>query len=453
MKSSINLFHELGFTSVQEWLSEQSYCEATKRQIFELIPSSQLTIIQQNLQLTIEIYTFLEQDSSIPIHTFQDITIWLKTIRIQGTQLKPDQFRELLLILKLGRLIQNMIIKNEFPVWQNYENLFFNFKSGEDAILKVFDEEFQVKSSASPGLASIRKQIVSTEVSIHKRMDSIFQNAMTNNWLHGDQISWMEGRLVLPMAVSQKRKMQGIIHGRSQTGQTVYLEPMEIVEKNNDLQELRSAEITEIHRILTELSGLFTPYFEDIRDSFLTLVKFDLHLTFAKFALKLNCCHPQFSQNGRLHIKNGKNPVLLMAGKDVIPLSLTLTKRDHILLLSGPNAGGKTVVLKTVGLFSLMAQCGMLIPADDATIPVFTRILTDIGDQQSMENDLSTFSAHIRNIRDISDKADINTLILLDELGTGTDPDAGAAISQSLLEHLIQQKYTVIATTHLGQLK
>ncbi len=453
LKFSSNLYNELGFTVLQDWLSEQSHCEATQTDISNLTPTTQHAVAMQHLDLTGELVRFLEQESHIPIQTFPDIRTWLKALRIEGTQLNSEQFRELLLILQLGRLIRKVVTSDESSVWQQYENLFFEFPTGESAIHKVFDDDFQVKSSASPELSSIRKQIRSTETSIHKRMQSIFQEAMTNNWLQDDRISWMEGRLVLPMSASQKRKIQGIVHGRSGTGQTVYIEPMEIVEKNNDLQELRSSEIAEIHRILTELSRLFSPHYETIHDSFLILVRFDLHFVFAKLAVKLKCCRPQFSHNGRLQIRNGKNPILVMADKDVIPLSLVLTRKDHILLLSGPNAGGKTVVLKTIGLFSLMAQCGMFIPADDAIQPIFTRILTDIGDQQSMENDLSTFSAHIRNLREISFKADGYTLVLLDELGTGTDPDAGAAISQALLEHLLDRKSTVVATTHLGQLK
>ncbi len=450
---SNHLYHELGFSTLLEWLNESAHCEATRKEITNLSPSTELTAAQQRLDLTGELVRTLEQETSVPLQTFTDITPWLKFIRIERSQLSPEQFRDLLLILKLGRMIAKLIDEDEFYYWKQYKDLFFKFQSGEEAIDRVFDDDLQVKSSASPTLSSIRKQIVATEASIHKRMQSIFQEAMTNHWLQDDRISWLEGRLVLPMSSSQKRKLQGIVHGRSSTGQTVYVEPMEIVEKNNDLQELHSLEIAEIHRILTELTGIFSPYYESIRDSVFVMVRFDMHYVFARLALRLKCCRPQFSQNRRLHIRNGKNPILLLAEKNVIPLSFTLTKKDHILLLSGPNAGGKTVVLKSIGLFSLMAQCGMYIPADEAILPGFTRIMTDIGDQQSMEDDLSTFSAHIRNLRDITQRADEQSLILLDELGTGTDPDAGAAISQAILEHLLFRKSIVIATTHLGQLK
>ncbi|MBT3252293.1 MAG: hypothetical protein HN729_05150 [Candidatus Marinimicrobia bacterium] len=453
MQLSENLLNELGFFVIQKWLAERIHCSRTLENLDKISPESFRPEALNLLNLTEDIVRSFERKEAIPMGDFPDVSEWISKLNIEGHIIKPDEFKDLIKILELGRLLHNIVKEDGFPNWQQYKEIFLDLPEGEKRIHSVFDDDYKVKSSASTELSSIRKKIRYTEAAIQKRMESLFQESLKNKWLQDDRIVWRDGRLVLPMSASHKRKISGIVQGRSATGQTIFIEPMEIVERSNELMELKSDEIAEINRILRELSGFFRQYSDAIRDSFAILVKFDLHYTFGRLADTLRCVRPEFHEKGSMDIQNGRYPILELTGKDVIPLSLSLEQNARILLLSGPNAGGKTVVLKTIGLFSIMAQSGMFLPADVAEIPFFKNIIADIGDQQSVEDDLSTFSAHIQNLKTVVDYADQNTLVLLDELGTGTDPDAGAAISQALLEHLQKKKSCLIATTHLGQLK
>ena len=290
------------------------------------------------------------------------------------------------------------------------------------------------------------------EGSIKDTMQKVFLRAKQEGWLGGDQIVFRNGRSVLPLKISQKRKVKGIIQDQSSTGQTAYVEPLEIVELNNRLTELHFAITEEKQRILRELTAYFQPYYIELQESFNILKYIDQHNTMAKLAYELNAVSPEMNEGRGLKLEQARNPLFTLAGKEAIPLNIELNE-EKILLLSGPNAGGKTVVLKSLGLYALMAQCGLFIPANKAQFPIYTKFMADIGDRQSIEDDLSTFSAHIQNLATIVEQADQNTLILLDELGTGTDPDAGAALSRAIMESLIQKNCTVIATTHLGSLK
>jgi len=325
-------------------------------------------------------------------------------------------------------------------------------KKCQSEIEKVFDDSFQIKKDASPELKRLTRSISRAEGSIKDTMQKVFVRAKQENWLGGDQIVFRNGRSVLPLKISQKRKVEGIIQDQSSTGQTAYVEPLEIIELNNRLTELHFAINEEKQRILRELTAYFLPYYNDIQESFNILKYIDQHNTMAKLAYHLNAISPDMNESGELKLDNAVNPLFTLTEKEAVTLDIDLFE-EKILLLSGPNAGGKTVVLKSIGLYALMAQCGLFIPAKKAQFPVYTKFMADIGDRQSIKDDLSTFSAHIQNLATIVEQADEATLILLDELGTGTDPDAGAALSRAILESLIRQNSTVIATTHLGSLK
>ncbi len=448
-----DLLHQLGFHIIRGWLTERAHCEKTVSVLRELSPAAEPAEIQYRLNLTEDLVKAIERKDPVPARNFPDISPWLQQLFIEGTSLTPEQFRELKIILELSRLLRKVIKEKELNHWLSLSEKLFSFSAGEKEIVRIFDDEFQVKSSASSELASIRRKLKSIENAIHKRMQSLFVEAQSNKWLQDDRITWRDGRPVLPLSAGNKRKIPGIVHGRSATGQTVYVEPMEIVERNNDLQELRAEEKAEILKILRDLTDFFRPHVSSVTESFSTLVEFDIHYGYARLATILKGVRPELSRSGTVHVSEGRNPVLALSGKTVVPLNLHLSANDRILLLSGPNAGGKTVALKTIGLFSVMLQCGMFIPANNVKLPLYHRIMADIGDQQSMEDDLSTFSAHIRNLQTICKFADERSLLLLDELGTGTDPDAGSAISQAVLEHLKGRKSHVVATTHLGQLK
>jgi len=316
----------------------------------------------------------------------------------------------------------------------------------------VFDNAFQMKLDASAELKQLSSTIMAMKSKIKDTMVKLMNRARSANWLRGEHVVWRNGRSMLPLKVSEKRKIKGIIQDQSATGQTAYVEPLEIIELNNQLSELQFEQVEEKNRILRELTSFLQPMTSHIQESFHILQHLDRHFTIAKLANKLKGIRPELNDMGKILLEKAINPLFTLARKDVVLLDLKLNN-DKILLLSGPNAGGKTVVLKSLGLYAIMAQCGMYIPAKKAHLPLFTQYMADIGDRQSIEDDLSTFSAHIQNLSEIVKKSDQSTLVLLDELGTGTDPDAGAALSRAILEVLLKKKAIVITTTHLGALK
>tara|TARA_B100000029_G_scaffold179333_1_gene176870 strand:+ start:1736 stop:3694 length:1959 start_codon:yes stop_codon:yes gene_type:complete len=319
-------------------------------------------------------------------------------------------------------------------------------------IKRKFDENFQIKNDASPNLKKIRFKKSRLDEKIKLLMKQYFINAKKNNWLNENQINWREGTFVLPLKNKYKRKIKGIIIDHSDSGKTIYLEPIDILDLKNELINLDFKERQEIKRILKILSVKILSHSKNIINSFNEIVKFDIHHTIALLANHLNAIKPEITNKKEINLEDAINPLFFLTNKKGVPLNIKIDK-EKVILISGPNAGGKTVVLKSVGLFSLMMQTGLFIPAKKAQLPTFDIILTDIGDQQSITNDLSTFSAHIQNIVKIINNATNRSLILLDELGTGTDPEAGSAISQSILEKFIKKEALVVATTHLNALK
>lgn len=453
MLISPKVFTDLRFDIIQQKLAEFCHSIHTRALIWELKPSSDLASIYQLQNFTEDLVSAFQRGDTIPLESIPDVQVWVDQIKIEGNLLNPEQFSELKKLLGLTRRIRKNCNSTSYPHWYEICDSLIDLPQGEEEISRIFDDDWTIMSSASPELKRIRKQILALEASIQKRMQELFQKALSSNWLQGDKIVLRDGRLALPMTAAHKRKMQGIVHGHSSTGQTVFVEPLEIIEKNNDLTDLRGQEKAEIHRILQELTAFFRPYHPEIIQSFRILIQFDLHYTFARLASILKCVRPVFCKDGSVGMNNARNPQLALSLKEVIPLNLELPADERILLLSGPNAGGKTVVLKTIGLFVLMSQCGLFLPADEVRLPIFNAMVVDIGDQQSIEDDLSTFSAHVQNLKVIMDTADEHSLVLMDELGTGTDPDAGAAISRALLEQLLVKRCHCVATSHLGSLK
>ncbi|NOZ08358.1 MAG: endonuclease MutS2 [FCB group bacterium] len=448
-----SLFKDLRFDIIQEKLACYCHCPRTEDLISGLTPSTRLEAILDIHNRSGAILAVLQKGDPVPLEQIPDISAWSDLLRIEGNVLPADHFFELKRLLEISGTVKQFCKRQELTPWREPAAELLEFKIGIEEIDRIFDDEHKVRSSASADLKRIRRAIEALQVSIQKRMQEIFTQAATNNWLHGDKIVFRDGRLALPCTPTHKRKIKGVVLGRSATGQTVFVEPLEIIEKNNELASLQAEEKAEVYRIMRALTAFFKPYTDDIGHSFQILLQFDLHYCLAAFAKQFDCVKPEFTADDIIVIRQGRNPQLALTGRTVIPLDLDLSIDQRILLLSGPNAGGKTVVLKTLGLFALMAQCGIFLPADKVILPVFDHILVDIGDQQSVENDLSTFSAHIRNVNDILSVSTERTLVLIDELGTGTDPDAGAALSRAVLERFLKLRSRVIATSHLGQLK
>ncbi|HLT73520.1 MAG TPA: Smr/MutS family protein, partial [Ohtaekwangia sp.] len=322
----------------------------------------------------------------------------------------------------------------------------------------LIDDKGAVRDSASPELARTRKSLRDEQTRLRRLADQIYRNAVAEKWVPDGALPTIrEGRIVLPILAEHKRRLKGFILDESATGQTVFMEPAEMLDSNNLIRELEHAEKREVNRILTELTDRFREHLEPLRYAFQFLAQVDFIRSKAKFSLEIGADLPIVGKKPEVVLINARHPLLYLSLKgkrEVVPLSVTLTVTDRMLLVSGPNAGGKSVALKTVGLLQYMMQCGLLVPASERSrMGVFQSLFLDIGDQQSIENDLSTYSSHLTNMNMFLQHADDRSLILLDELGSGTDPNFGGAIAQAILASLLKKRVWGIATTHYYNLK
>ena len=433
-------------------MKSKCLCQANIAYFSNLKPSQDIDYLNKSNALTEELLFYIKNYDVLLLEKIPSIADWIYILKIQGSVLNQNQIQDILKILFIGRLLKNIFNKAKFPLWsEQKKNLYFD-SSLESMIKKKFDENFQIKNDASPNLKNIRFKKIRIDEKIKLLMKQYFINAKKNNWLNENQINWRDGTFVLPLKNKYKRKIKGIIIDHSDSGKTIYLEPIDILDLKNELINLDFKEKQEIKRILKVLSVKILSHSKNIINSFSEILKFDIHHTIALLANHLNAIKPEITNTKGINLEGAINPLFCLTNKKGVPLNIKIDK-EKVILISGPNAGGKTVVLKTIGLFSLMMQTGLFIPAKKAQLPVFDIILTDIGDQQSITNDLSTFSAHIQNIVKIINNVTNKSLILLDELGTGTDPEAGSAISQSILEKFIKKEALVVATTHLNALK
>ena len=317
----------------------------------------------------------------------------------------------------------------------------------------------EVADSASPALARVRRQIEQHRLSVHQSLERFVRTLDEQGSLQDDYVTVRNGRLVVPVKASSKSSVEGVIHSASSTGQTVFIEPIATIDLNNQLVRLLEEEQREVYRILLEMCERLRQEAPAIERALLTMAQLELLFSKARFGREFDCCVPAFSDDEQAFIllKNARHPLLQdVLGRDkrkVVPLSLTLDRGNRVLLISGPNAGGKTIVLKTVGLSCLMAQAGLPIPADEARLPWFEEVLADIGDSQSIAESLSTFSAHIARIKQMMERATARSLVLLDELGAATDPHEGGALGVALVDYFRERGGFTIASTHLPEVK
>ena len=311
--------------------------------------------------------------------------------------------------------------------------------------------EDEISDDASPGLKRIRRSIGSINDKVHSTLTGLV-NGSLRNYLQDAIITMRGDRYCLPVKAEYRSQVQGLIHDQSSTGSTLFIEPMAVVKLNNDLKELYAQEQEEIQAILASLSGEAAQYVEEIRADYRALTDLDFIFARGALALSMNASRPVLNTEGRIHIRDGRHP--LLDAKKVVPITVTLGEDFSLLIITGPNTGGKTVSLKTVGLFTLMGQSGLHIPAGDRSeLAVFDQVYADIGDEQSIEQSLSTFSSHMTNIVSFLKKVDFRSLVLFDELGAGTDPTEGAALAIAILSHLHKQGIRTMATTHYSELK
>ena len=366
--------------------------------------------------------------------------------------------KELLQISETLRIIRS--VKNWRDNCDNYtETALDEFFNGlypnryfEDKILFCIKSEDEMNDNASPALADIRRKIKSTSANVRSKFDKIIKDGSKSKYLQEAIVTQRDGRYVVPVKAEYKNEVSGIVHDTSSSGATLFIEPMVIVELNNELRVLRSKENAEIEQILSDLSVEASQFSDTIRLSYSMLVNLNLIFAKASLAYKMKATLPKINKCGKVYLKNARHP--LIDKKKIVPITVEIGNEYNSLIITGPNTGGKTVTLKTVGLLTLMTMCGLLIPVDsNSDVAIFDRILVDIGDEQSIELSLSTFSSHMVNIINIINNANSDSLILLDELGGGTDPVEGAALARAILSHLHTIGAKIISTTHYSELK
>lgn len=423
-------------------------------------PLSDFDLVKQRLGEVTELKDILDFDDPFPITGLHDITRDLKKSQVAGNFLLPDELARVVQTLEVARKINSYFQDRaeKYPRLSQVSRQIHAFKPIEKEITRCVDtSSFEIYDNASPNLNRIRRSIVTAEQQIRKKMETMMTNLARKGYLQESLLSVRDGRLVLMIKDEYKNRVQGLVHDQSSTGATLFIEPIETLELNNQIRALKIEERREIEAILKRLTDLIREQLPAIIESVNALAKLDFIYAKARFSQELGGSEPSINQSNHLDLIKGKHPLLILrhdAARPVIPIDLQIGKNFSTLVISGPNAGGKTVALKTIGLLCLMANSGLHIPADPSSdVPIFTNIFAGIGDQQSIENDLSTFSSHVARLRDIVANVSSSDLVLIDEIGSATDPDEGAALAVAILEKLTKIACITIVSTHLGELK
>lgn len=448
---------KLEFHKVLSTLANYSSTETGRKQILGLIPGFNLNKILKEGQTVSEAKEILIRNIPPQIDFIPDLFESISQSKIEGVVLTAKKILEILKLLKNSRSLYQFLKNNSSiaPLLSEQLSSLFNDKLLENHIEKVIDENGDIKEKASQKLSEIRKQIREKQNSLVKSISSIMKSLETDGIVREDYLTLRDGRMVIPVKAEHKRQIRGFIHSESATGQTVYIEPEQTLELNNEIITLGFAEKREIERLLKDVTALIGRNSDKIKDSLLTISYVDTVFARAKYSIEIIGSFPTIKNDLDFHINDARHPVLLKKlGRDkTIPLNFKLD-RQRVIVITGPNAGGKTVVLKTIGLLSLLLQSGIHIPVDpDSNFHLFNNVLVDIGDEQSLEDDLSTFSSHLTNLKNILSVSDENTLVLLDEVGTGTDPTEGSALASAVLLKLRDKGALVFASTHHGSLK
>ena len=451
---------KLGFDQIRSRL--KNYCLSTAGQAWvdNMKFSADFDFVKILLNQNLEFRLILEKGESFPSQHFVDSTEWIKKITLEGNWLEADEFLHLAYGIETIMACKSFLSKNAEVYPQLHllsQPISITGQLSQQVHAKI-DDKALVKDTASVELGRIRKKLRDEQGRVRKLTDQIFRTAVSENWVpEGALPTIRDGRVVIPIQAEHKRRLKGFILDESATGQTVFMEPTEMLDANNEIRDLIHEEKREVVRILKALTDEFRTELPVLKTSFRFLAQLDFIRAKAKFSVEINADKPILEKVPELTWYKATHPLLYLSLKgkrDVVPLSIELNPEDRMLLVSGPNAGGKSVCLKTVGLLQYMVQCGLLIPVSDRSrVGIFQHIFLDIGDQQSIENDLSTYSSHLRNMNVFLQSATEKSLVLLDELGSGTDPNFGGAIAQAILDSLLKKKVWGVATTHYYNLK
>ncbi|MBP5667837.1 MAG: Smr/MutS family protein, partial [Salinivirgaceae bacterium] len=419
--------------------------------------------VRNRLAEVSEFMQLLQSQVDFPTDYFFDLRPLFDKMRVEGSFAEAEEIFNLYRSLSTVKAITRFFAKEEnterYPSLSAIAANVTVHTYVTDSIEHIMSRQGQIRDSASPELAAIRRELAEKQGAASKLIRRIIADAQQEGWVEPDAtLAVRDGRLVIPIAASQKRRIMGIIHDESATGKTCYVEPAPVVEINNALLELESAERREIIRILRTLTDNLRPYTDDLDDALMFLGITDFIRAKARYALQIGAAVPHLADKPLIDWRNARHPILQEAfreaGRTLVPLNISLDEASRILVISGPNAGGKSVCLKTVGLLQYMLQCGLPVPMEPTShAGIFTNLFIDIGDEQSIDNDLSTYSSHLLNMKHFVRNVDGRTLILIDEFGTGTEPMLGGAIAEAILDRLNQAKVFGVITTHYTNLK
>lgn len=443
----------LDFDKIRLLLAKHAVTVSGKKRAEDVLPAFSPVEVKLLQEQTKEAFALLEEKNSSPIIACSDVSAILPRITV-GAQLSFGELLKMASFLRAIRVARGIVDNKEDAIGNIYDlaRALVPIEDLENEIFACILSDTEIADCASVTLATIRRKIKNLSESIKDRLNAVLKNLENNGLLQENIITIRNDRYVLPVLAGNKSKVPGIVHDQSSSGATLFIEPMAVVEINNDIRKLKLDERDEIERILDDFSYRLHVFAEALVDNQKNLTELDLIFARARFARELDAVAPEINDKLFVNIIKGRHP--LIDKKKVVPITVWLGKEFTQLLITGPNTGGKTVTLKTIGLFALMTQSGMFIPAcAGSQMPVFDNVFADIGDEQSIQQSLSTFSSHMKKIAQIMHEVTPNTLVLFDELGAGTDPTEGAALAMSILEELRKRKIRTVVTSHYAELK
>ncbi len=458
-----NFENKTGFGRIREMLRKNCLCDLGVCHVNAMHMTDSYEKIVQQLDETAEFRDICLYEDNFPVDNYLDVTRCLKKARVEGSFLEAEEVfglkKSLEAIKSVLRFFKAHEEKEKYPVLRKLAGKVNYFPFVLEKIDAILTKTGRIKDNASSDLRNIRKEIIQKHSHVNKRLESILKAAQQSGIAESDAaLTLRNGRLVIPVSATNKRRISGFIHDESATGKTVFIEPSDVVELNNEIKELEYAEQREVIKILTRFTDTIRPYLDDLDQAYSFLGYIDFLRAKALFAVRIQAIRPEINEAREFRWIRAVHPLLYLAHqkikKEVVPLDIRLNEKDRILVISGPNAGGKSVCLQTVGLLQYMMQCGMLVPMNiDSSMGIFSKIFIDIGDEQSLENDLSTYSSHLLNLKYFIRHADPKTLILIDEFGSGTEPMLGGAIAEAFLERINQHEVFGVITTHYANLK
>ena len=443
----------LEYDKILAMLKERASCCISRELVDTMEPSGDFDTVERELKLTAEAETLFYKTGRSPVDDFPDMRHCLERMHA-ALFLSTGELLGIASCLKAARIAKDILAKEvgEESYLYNLAGLLITHRSAEEEINRCIINEDEIFDGASPALARIRRAMRLANEKVREKLNSMIRSTAYQKYLQEPIITIRNGRFVIPVKQEYRQQVPGLIHDQSSSGATLFIEPSAVVELGNEYKKLLAEEANEIERILTELTAMLAPYADEIREDLNIMGQIDLIFAKAKLSRELNAVMPRLNRNNYVRIVRGRHP--LIPADRVVPIDIWIGKDYRSLIITGPNTGGKTVTLKIVGLFALMVQSGIFVPANEGSeFPVFEHIYADIGDEQSIEQSLSTFSSHMKNIVGILDKADENSLVLLDELGAGTDPIEGAALAMSILEELNDRHCICVSTTHYSEIK